>query len=219
MARRKKARRRPGAKPAFRTSPFGSLKGMTVSDVTPPVSGAPKTTSPPSSPVEEDFLQAMAGLGVRPLDGATPEPPAPATAPETETAPPEDEHSLFLQALGQIDVRFKDELPEPPVMPAPRRMKQLIRGRLRIEAEVDLHGLTRDQALEKLGHFLGNAAHHGWRTMRVITGRGRHSAEGPVIREAVEHLLRTRRPETVIEWDRAPRQFGGEGALILFLRP
>ncbi|TYO99855.1 DNA-nicking Smr family endonuclease [Geothermobacter ehrlichii] len=221
MARRKKARRTESGNPSFRTSPFSSLKGLAVSDDS-PSAGAKAPASHPSPPAEEDFLQAMAGLGVKPLDGTSAVPPEPVMKPEAaqepDAEPPEDERDLFLQALGRLDVRFEDEIPETPTPPAPRRMKQLVRGKLRIEAEIDLHGLTRDQALEKLEHFLGNAAYHGWRTVRVITGKGQHSADGPVLREAVEHLLRTRRLEAVIEWGRAPRQFGGGGALILFLR-
>jgi DNA-nicking Smr family endonuclease len=51
----------------------------------------------------------------------------------------------------------------------------------------------------------------------IITGKGLHSSDGPVLRQAMEKLLNQQR-EHVLEWSVAPRRFGGDGALIVFLR-
>ena len=96
-------------------------------------------------------------------------------------------------------------------------MRQVERGHLRPEAELDLHGLTVDEASEKVRFFLGDACFQRFQTVLIITGKGLHSSDGPVLRQAMETLLNHLR-EQVIEWGIAPRRFGGDGALIVFLR-
>jgi DNA-nicking Smr family endonuclease len=125
----------------------------------------------------------------------------------------------FLEAVRQLDEPCKDELPvsaESP-RPCPRRMKQLERGDLVPAGELDLHGLTRDEAVARTRTFLGHAASQGWPVVLVVTGKGLHSSEGPVLRQAVERLLNDAR-DLVLEWGEAPRRFGGSGALAVFPR-
>lgn len=220
----KKKKTSPNAGSPFKNNPFRQLKGFVV----PEEERRPEPEKPTVEPVqgeeEVDFLAAMSGLGVARIDtGEHPEPVA--EAPGTVEAPSaEDERQLFLDALGSLEVRFEDDAPEDGAgddsLPSasPRRIRQLVRGKLRVEARLDLHGCTRDEALEKFDHFLSKARHHGWTVLLVITGKGHHSQEGPVLREAIERRLRLRRPEGLLEWQRAPRQFGGDGALVLFFR-
>ena len=97
-------------------------------------------------------------------------------------------------------------------------MRQLRRGQLVPEDQLDLHGLHRHEALEKVRFFLEDAAYHGRRTVLIVTGRGQHSAEGPVLREAVARYLREEQGGQVLEWGVAPKNYGGDGALVVFLR-
>jgi DNA-nicking Smr family endonuclease len=46
-----------------------------------------------------------------------------------------------------------------------------------IDARIDLHGLTQDQALSSLRHFLAMAHGSGYRTVLVITGKGFRARE------------------------------------------
>ena len=206
---------------SFNHSPFKTLKGL-------PVSGPPKkpvevSSKPVPPPVEESdeqqlFAREMAWLNVRPVDGgmggadggASPVVPAPAA---------NDGGAEFLAAVGKLDKTFKDEPfrdVEPP-RARPRRMKQLERGELKPAGELDLHGLTRDEALARTRTFLGHAARQGWPVVLIVTGKGLHSAEGPVLRQAVECLLDATR-DLVLEWGEAPRRFGGAGALAVFVK-
>ena len=93
----------------------------------------------------------------------------------------------------------------------------LRRGRWAIQGELDLHGLTRDEAVARTRAFLAHAARQRWPAVVIVTGKGLHSAEGPVLRRTVERLLDSSR-ELVLEWGEAPRRFGGAGALAVFLR-
>lgn len=163
----------------------------------------------------------MASLAVRRLSGDTPvaSPPA-ATGDGDAAAPVEDVAAAeFMAAIGQLDKTFKDELPPPEATrPAqPRRLKQLERGVLKPAGELDLHGLTRDEALNRTRAFLGHAARQGWSVVLIVTGKGLHSSEGPVLRLAVERLLGDAR-DLVLEWGVAPRRYGGAGALVVFIR-
>jgi len=77
--------------------------------------------------------------------------------------------------------------------------------------------LTVEEACTKVRFFLQDALYQGYRTVLVITGKGSHSSDGPVLRIAMERLLESQR-ELVLEWGIAPPRYGGSGALIVFLR-
>ena len=125
----------------------------------------------------------------------------------------------FLAALEQVDpAAVLDESEENlPQKAKPRRLKQLEKGILKPAEVLDLHGLTREEAVNRTGAFLGHAARQGWAAVVIVTGKGLHSPTGPVLRQAVEQLL-ANSPQLVLEWARAPRQYGGAGALVVFLR-
>jgi len=129
------------------------------------------------------------------------------------------ERDEFLTAIDHLSQPIEEELPddEEPLRARPRRMKQLERGELKPSAELDLHGLTRDEALARTRIFLAHAARQGWPVVLVVTGKGLRSSDGPVLRRAIEHLLGEAR-DLVLEWGPAPRRFGGAGALAVFLR-
>lgn len=163
----------------------------------------------------------MNWLAVQPLSGNPPVAgPAAATGDGEAVAPAEDVAAAeFLAAIGQLDKTFKDELPpaEATRSAAPRRLKQLERGGLQPAGELDLHGLTRDEALNRARAFLGHASRQGWPVVLIVTGKGLHSSAGPVLRRAVERLLDDAR-DLVLEWGVAPRRYGGAGALVVFVR-
>lgn len=216
----------------FANNPFRELKGLSVSssslsDQPPPPSAAPRAKTPTDE--GELFAAEMKLLGVETRSpGDRPEklPPGPEKGSPAKTLPaprrPAEEDE-FLAAVGRLDTTFVDNYPEPEIeadLPraAPRRMRKLRRGQVKPEEELDLHGLHRDRALEKVRWFLQDAVHHGRRIVLIVTGRGQHSAEGPVLREAVARFLREDPDGLVLEWGAAPPRYGGAGALVVFLR-
>ncbi|MEA1940901.1 MAG: Smr/MutS family protein [Pseudomonadota bacterium] len=60
----------------------------------------------------------------------------------------------------------------PPVPHDRSTEKRVRRGRVDIDARIDLHGLTQDRAYASLRHFVMMAHASGYRTVLVITGKG-----------------------------------------------
>ena len=120
--------------------------------------------------------------------------------------------------------------PSPPLAPLGRRLKQRVaRGREPIEARLDLHGMTQQQAHAALLRFLHRAQAGGAKTALVVTGKGlRRSSSGAeydadsrpgVLKRQVPLWLAL--PEfrpLVVGFDDAHVGHGGEGALYVRLR-
>jgi DNA-nicking Smr family endonuclease len=94
--------------------------------------------------------------------------------------------------------------------------ERLKRGKHRIEARLDLHGMTQDEAHRALAAFIRASRADGRRCVLVITGRG--SAGGGVLREAVPRWLHE--PEFrshLLAIAAAQPRDGGNGALYVML--
>jgi DNA-nicking Smr family endonuclease len=96
---------------------------------------------------------------------------------------------------------------------------KLSKGRLPIEARVDLHGLTQAEAHNLLISFLHRAFAQGVRHVLVITGKGSSLGSDGILRRAVPAWFSTPpfRP-LVGGYDTAARGHGGAGALYVRLR-
>ena len=97
-------------------------------------------------------------------------------------------------------------------------MRRLKSGAIRIDLELDLHGMTRDEALESMKHFITGAFNRGQKAVLVITGKGNNSVGEPVLQAAVMSWLRETGKKMVAEFAPAPQQLGGSGALVVFLK-
>jgi DNA-nicking Smr family endonuclease len=110
--------------------------------------------------------------------------------------------------------------PPPALAPLGRRMKQRVaRGKDAVDGRLDLHGFTQAEAHGALLHFLHAAQARGAKLVIVITGKGRGSGEGGVLKRQVPLWLSL--PEfraLVIGFEDAHRTHGGEGALYVRLR-
>jgi DNA-nicking Smr family endonuclease len=207
----------------FASRPFGALKGVRGE----PAAEAPKAPAPLPEPAEraddgEMFLRSVAGvrrLHPAPAAAGTGEKPAPRKA----AAVSDEERRLFLEALGnlQLDVSFRDELPgedDPPRALPVNRLRQLKRGAIRVDFQLDLHGLTKDEAIKSLASFITGASNRGQKAVLVITGKGNRSSGDPVLQGAVTGWLREKGKGMVAEFTPAPRDMGGGGALVVFLK-
>lgn len=95
-------------------------------------------------------------------------------------------------------------------------LAKLRRGRWTVQGQVDLHGLTRDEAREALGLFLQGAGKRGWRCVRVVHGKGLGSPRRePVLKGKVRAWLVQR--QEVLAFTQARGPDGGAGALIVLL--
>lgn len=97
-----------------------------------------------------------------------------------------------------------------------RALRELRRGRLRVEAQLDLHGLTEAQAVARLRAFLCASLDRDLRCVRIVHGKGLRSGErGPVLRRAAHELLR--RAAAVQGFVPARLEAGGSGATDVLL--
>jgi DNA-nicking Smr family endonuclease len=131
-----------------------------------------------------------------------------------------DRKAVLLESLeGPIDdqtVTGGDELVyrRPGVQPAV--VRDLRRGKYRVEAEFDLHGHNVTQAKAALTAFLNEALTRDYRCVRIVHGKGLRSGHrGPVLKNVVSNILR--RIVTVIAFVSAPPTDGGTGALYVLL--
>jgi len=100
-----------------------------------------------------------------------------------------------------------------------RTLDRLRRGRLRPEARLDLHGMTQDKAHRALNRFIAEAQSSGVRSTIIITGKGRISEGGGVLRNQVPQWLNAPgiRP-SILAFAPAQPKDGGAGALYVLLR-
>ena len=92
-------------------------------------------------------------------------------------------------------------------------IKELRRGHPAPERHVDLHGLTRDKAQDRLFKFIDDAQAAGVRQVLVVVGRGHNSGpDGAVIRPMVLDALATALAPQIFAFTSAPPQLGGAGA-------
>ena len=100
----------------------------------------------------------------------------------------------------------------------PEVVRKLRRGVWAIQGQLDLHGLRRDEARERLAAFLREAERAHWRCVRVIHGKGNGSpGREPVLKGKVRAWLVQK--SEVIAFAQARAQDGGHGALLVLLRP
>ncbi len=101
-----------------------------------------------------------------------------------------------------------------------RTLARLRRGQITIEAEIDLHGSTQDEAHQALEGFLARSHAIGRRCVLVITGKGLRADGGEgVLRNAVPRWMNEApNRERILAFTHATPRDGGEGALYVLLR-
>ncbi len=182
---------------------------------------------PPSlldGPVSHDpaeLFRQVAGA-VAPLKDknlADVERPVPAPRPRQRE---EDEREVLREAI-ENPLSFEDRLDtghEAAYLRTglPRRvLTDLRRGRWVVQGELDLHGLTRDEARASLARFIALSLQQGRRCLRVIHGKG-HGSPGrmPVLKHLSRGWLAQR--EDILAFCQARPHDGGDGALLVLLQ-
>jgi DNA-nicking Smr family endonuclease len=95
-----------------------------------------------------------------------------------------------------------------------RRRKQT----LPIEDKLDLHGLTQDQAFEKLNEFLRFAYHNNKKHVLIITGKGALARPGAIKLAVPRWLQHTEIKQYILSYSMARHNQGGEGAISVLLK-
>lgn len=96
--------------------------------------------------------------------------------------------------------------------------KKIAKGRLPIDAKIDLHGMVQSEAHDALYGFLCRSHRQGLRHVLIVTGKGRSMGSEGVLKRAVP--LWFSKPEfrmLISSYHDAAINHGGDGALYLRL--
>ncbi|WP_246116779.1 Smr/MutS family protein [Denitrobaculum tricleocarpae] len=100
-----------------------------------------------------------------------------------------------------------------------RNAERLKRGKMAIEATLDLHGMSQAQAHGALNRFIQRSEAAGLRCVLVITGKGIAKESGGVLRNQVPNWLNEPgNRERIIAFNYAQQSHGGTGALYVLLK-
>lgn len=180
----------------------------------------------PAADAEDDAALFRAAVGpVRELPDvpAPPTPARPAPIPGMARRDEDEARSEFQHALeasfsngahleaGDAMRYRRDEVP-------PRVLRRLGQGDYAAQDELDLHHADSAQAEALLRRFLKEARDAGIGCVRVIHGKGLHGdSRVPVLKNLVDRLLRQR--ADVLAFHSAPAAQGGNGAVLVLLKP
>jgi len=96
-------------------------------------------------------------------------------------------------------------------------LRKLRRGHWVVRDELDLHGMTSDEARASLVQFLSAARDQGARCVRIILGKGMSSKNRePVLKIKVRNWLMQR--DDVLAFTEANPADGGAGAVMVLLK-
>ena len=96
-------------------------------------------------------------------------------------------------------------------------LKKLRKGHFGLDASIDLHGLTKQEANQHLSKFLHFSFEDGYRCVHIIHGKGYRSPDDhPVLKNDINVWLR-QRPE-VLAFCSTPPKDGGTGAVFVLLK-
>ncbi|HSD33828.1 MAG TPA: Smr/MutS family protein [Alphaproteobacteria bacterium] len=139
-------------------------------------------------------------------------PPPAASKPKDATAPAR-------RKSGAEPRRPEPALAPGDVIGVDRRLaERLKRGRLPIQSSLDLHGLTQAEAHAAVEGFIARAADRGWRTVLIVTGKGRRDGGG-ILKTALPRWLNEASLRGhVLALAEARPEHGGAGALYVLLR-
>ena len=132
----------------------------------------------------------------------------------------DEQRALEASLSDEIDIEqyldTDDELSYRAPHIGPEVVPRLRRGTWKISAQLDLHGLRRDEARDVLVAFLVDCQRQNNRCVRVIHGKGLGSVNRePVLKGKVRKWL-VQRAE-VLAFCQAPPNDGGGGALLVLL--
>ncbi len=108
----------------------------------------------------------------------------------------------------------------PPLLDIDDRTRvKLRRGRLDVDAKLDLHGMRQAEAHHALIAFLRRAQSEGAKVAIVVTGKGLTTDAGGVLRRMAPLWLQAPAlRDVVVGFGEASRKHGGEGALYVRIR-
>jgi DNA-nicking Smr family endonuclease len=171
-----------------------------------------------------DAEQRLFAHHVGPVTPLVPQRRAEVAAPRPEPLPRQreaDERAALQEALSdEVDIESllltDDGLSFRRSGVGPDVVTRLRRGHWAIQSQIDLHGLTREEARTALADYVRQSRRRGHRCVRVVHGKGLGSpGRQPVLKAKVQRWLA--QMADVIAFAQASGPQGGAGALIVLL--
>jgi len=178
------------------------------------------STRPPTS--DESRLWRDVMRDVTPIERNTAD--TPEVQPPPETKQPSPSRITAPPRTAQQSAQNATPPPRPRKRPESgidkRTLERLRRGKMPLEAVLDLHGMRQDEAHRRLVTFVLSCWMSGQRALLIITGKGTRSAEpGGVLRKQVPRWLHDDPlGEKVLTIQTAQPKDGGTGAYYVLLR-
>lgn len=170
---------------------------------------------------QDDAALFRAAIGpVRKLPATAPPPAKARPTPIPRMARRDEDAALdeFRMALDQPLLEAGDALSWRRDTVSSRTLQRLRRGQYAVQDELDLHHVDVRQAESLLRTFIKQAQHADFGCVRIIHGKGLHSASGaPLLKNMVDRMLRQR--ADVLAFHSAPASGGGTGAVLVLLAP
>ena len=178
-----------------------------------------KSTSGAPEAHDDNSLFRRTMIDARPLPPDERVPPRRKTKPRARIAG-QDERDVLRDSLrtdaDESDLQSGDSLRFRRQHVGRRTMRKLARGNYSVQNEIDLHGLTADEAKIRLREFINDSSLRGLTCVRVVHGKGLGSGtRGPVLKRKVDHWLR--RWREVLAFVSTRQVDGGTGAVYVLL--
>jgi DNA-nicking Smr family endonuclease len=129
-----------------------------------------------------------------------------------------DERDIFhLSEAGYLDPVHSDEfISYKQISISNKILRKLVKGQYNVDAILDLHGMTTDEARTAVDRFLQQCMRDRIRVALIIHGKGRQDM--PILKNKLNHWLRE--VHTVLAFCSAAPKHGNHGALyVLFKHP
>lgn len=142
-------------------------------------------------------------------------------APKTQSRPPTkkvkvSEKELNFNETDELDeVSGEEFIAYKQASISEKILRKLRKGQYNVEAILDLHGMSVEQAKQAVIDFLQQCLHKGMRVVLIIHGKGRLKPT-PILKNKLNHWLR--RTDLVLAFCSAASFHGNRGALYVLLK-
>ncbi len=143
-------------------------------------------------------------------------PPLPHSHRLTKKAQQFDDKLLnFNQAFDVEEVRSEEFIAYKQVSVSNKILRKLRKGQYNVDATLDLHGLSVEEAKNAVDDFLQECLREKIRIVLIIHGKGRHS-QMPILKNKLNHWLRE--INVVLAFCSAAPTHGSRGAIYVLLK-
>lgn len=176
----------------------------------------PKDTDDISDDERECFQEAMRDpLKYLKKDFSEPAPPEPIDTDDCHSPFSGDEYLEYLDETDWVNAEGQLSFARHGLQN--KVLNDFKKGRLPIQAKLDLHGYTAHEAIQMMQRFLHNCQSQHKRCALIVHGKGKFGRfHKPVLKNIVNQWLPTQ--ETVLAFESAQPRNGGAGAIYVLIK-